>query len=59
MGAGTDGEADDDVNNCGIAMSHAYSVIAAFELKSGSTVDHKLYMIRNPWGEAFFNRTWN
>ena len=52
MGTGTDGAADDDVNECGIAMSHAYSVIAAFELKTGATVDHKLYMIRNPWGEA-------
>ena len=59
MGAGTDGTADSNNNICGIAMSHAYSVIAAFELKTGATVDHKMYMIRNPWGTANFNRTWN
>jgi len=59
MGTGTTGGADSDVNSCNVAMSHAYSLIAAFELKTGGTVDHKLYMIRNPWGQAFFNGTWS
>ena len=50
MGAGTIGDSDELLNECGIAQRHAYSLIAAFELKTGSTVDHKLYMVRNPWG---------
>lgn len=34
-------------------------MMAAFELKTGATVDHKLYMMRNPWGVSYFNKTWN
>lgn len=25
-------------------------MLAVFELKTGETVDHKMYMLRNPWG---------
>ena len=33
MGAGTAGNGDDTTRNeCGIAMSHAYSILAAFNL---------------------------
>lgn len=61
MGTGTFGASDQDLNECGVAFAHAYSLIAAFELMNadGVTVDHKLYMIRNPWGESFYNKTWN
>lgn len=60
MGAGTLGANDQLLNECGIAMGHAYSLIAAFELMNadGVTVDHKLYMMRNPWGMSFYNQTW-
>lgn len=58
MGAGTAGATDTATNACGIAMSHAYSLIAVFELKTGSTVDHKMYMLRNPWGISYFNQSW-
>ena len=58
MGAGTIGTSDTLLNECGIAQSHAYSLIAAFELKTSDTVDHKLYMMRNPWGISYFNQTW-
>lgn len=35
MGAGTDGGGNDQVqNSCGIGMSHAYSVMSAFQLTS-------------------------
>lgn len=59
LGTGTFGSSDEDLNSCGVATAHAYSLIAAFELKTGGTVDHKLYMIRNPWGISYYNQTWN
>lgn len=59
MGAGTIGTSDSLLNQCGVAQLHAYSLIAAFELKTGATVDHKLYMMRNPWGISYYNQSWN
>lgn len=59
MGAGTSGSSNRYNNICGITKRHAYSLIAAFELKTGDTVDHQLYMMRNPWGVSTFNLTWN
>ena len=59
MGAGTDGANDTSVNSCGIATGHAYSLIAAFELQTSGTTDHKMYMIRNPWGISTYTGAWN
>lgn len=58
MGAATGSGSDTTYNSYGIALGHAYSLIAAFELKTGSTVDHKMYMVRNPWGTSTYNGTW-
>jgi hypothetical protein len=54
LGAGTYGS-DDARNICNIVNGHAYSVISVFELKTGVTVDHKMYMVRNPWGITYYN----
>lgn len=59
MGADTRGGNDSTLNECGIPMGHAYSLISAFYLKTGSTIDHKVYMIRNPWGTTNFNQSLN
>lgn len=59
LGATTAGQSDEYLNECGIANAHAYTLISAFELKTGATVDHKMYMMRNPWGISYFNKTWN
>lgn len=59
MGAGTEGTTDTEMNSCGIATGHAYSLIATVELQTAGTTDHKLYMIRNPWGVSTYNGTWN
>lgn len=56
MGSGTAGGGNDQVqNSCGIAESHAYSIIAAFTLTeaNGNTVDALL--MRNPWGACYYN----
>jgi hypothetical protein len=46
---GVDGTGDDSkLNSCGVHVSHAYSVIKLFELKSGNKTDHKMLMIKNP-----------
>lgn len=52
LGAGTNGGADSTYNTCGVANGHAYTIISAFYLYDTdmTTVLHKLYMIRNPWG---------
>lgn len=57
LGAGTDGS-DTDLNSCNIVAGHAFSMIAAFELKTGQTVDHKLVMLRNPWHSTDYNGKW-
>jgi len=60
LGAGTAGGSDSTTNTCGIANGHAYTIISAFYLydTDGTTVLHKLYMVRNPWGVDYFTGTW-
>ena len=49
---------DSDYNQCGIAMSHAYSLITAFELQhNGETF--QLLMFRNPWSVSYYSGPWN
>jgi len=55
INVGTDGENDQDKNACGIATGHAYSVHDAFTVNEANGVTADLVMIRNPWGEAFYN----
>lgn len=56
MTAGTAGSGDDSVFNlCKIAMSHAYSVIGAFDMTDASSVVHNVIMVRNPWGVSYYN----
>jgi len=42
-------------------MMHAYSVLDTVELRNEETgeVEHRLFLIRNPWGVTSFNGTWN
>jgi len=59
IGVGTNGDGDDSVkNSCGIAESHAYSVLAVFEMNvSGTNVP--MIMIRNPWGSGTYTGPYN
>jgi hypothetical protein len=53
-GAGTAGSGNDqELNACGIAMSHAYSVLHAFTIGN-----ENMLMIRNPWGTADYTGPW-
>lgn len=36
-------------------MSHAYTILAAFQMTDASGVAHKCYLIRNPWGVTYYN----
>jgi len=59
MGAGTAGSGNDQENNaCGIAMSHAYSIITSFTMTDANAVAHEMLMIRNPWGSTGYSSTW-
>jgi len=59
MGAGTLGNGDDTEKNiCGIAKSHAYTILGAFTMVSNGQV-HKCLMIRNPWGLTTYNQEWS
>jgi len=40
-------------------MSHAYSVLAAFNMTDASNVVHRMLMIRNPWGSNGYSYTWS
>lgn len=39
-------------------MSHAYSLIAVFNMTDAAGTVHEMYMIRNPWGSNNYNYTW-
>ncbi len=50
MTAGTiDGE-DTDIMDCGLACGHAYSILAAFDVKLKNGKSIRLVKCRNPWG---------
>ena len=60
MTAGTAGQGDDSAfNACGIAKSHAYSLIAAFTMTDAASFEHRMLMIRNPWGENNYSWKWS
>lgn len=60
MGAGTAGSGNDQTqNSCGIAESHAYSIIAVFTMTDSSGVEHKCLLMRNPWGTCNYNQEWS
>jgi hypothetical protein len=55
MGAGTSGEGNDQVQNqCGIAKSHAYTIISTFIMDG-----EKMIMMRNPWGSTYYSGPWS
>jgi hypothetical protein len=58
MTAGTAGNGSDSYrNNCGIAMSHAYSILAPFTIVDNG-VTWKLLLARNPWGITMYTGDW-
>jgi len=60
MAVGTAGSGNDQhTNTCGIAMSHAYSMLAAFTMTDASNVAHKMLLLRNPWGTTGYSAGWN
>ena len=48
---------DSVYNGCGIAMSHAYSLITAFEVTHQGE-QHDLIMFRNPWSISYYEGPW-
>ena len=59
MGAATEGAGDDqDTNDCGVAMSHAYSIISAFTMEDSDSDEHRMLLMRNPWGENYYSWDW-
>jgi hypothetical protein len=58
MGAGTTGTSDRDTNDCGIAQRHAYSIMAVFEMTDGAN-NHRMIMLRNPWGATYYTDDWS
>ena len=58
VNVGTDGENDEDKNECGIATGHAYSVHDAFTITDADGKDVNLVMVRNPWGTAGYDKEW-
>jgi len=59
MAAGTGSGADSTYNVCGIPNGHAYSILAAFNMKDATGKVNSVYLIRNPWGvDTKYNQTW-
>lgn len=40
-------------------MSHAYTILSAFNMTDASGTVHKCLLIRNPWGVSYYTGTWN
>lgn len=59
MGAGTDGGNDQTTNSCGIANGHAYAIVSTFTMTDSSSVEHRMLMLRNPWGDTSYSHTWH
>lgn len=55
----TAGTNDSGRNACGIAESHAYSILEVFKMTDSSNVEHKMLMMRNPWGIGYYTGLWN
>jgi hypothetical protein len=55
------GYGGDDHSRKGLALNHAYSLIRAVQEKDEEGKEHKLVLIRNPWGERGWdgNGEWN
>ena len=58
MSAGTDGGSDSGRNACGIAEAHAYTILAAYKMTDSSSVEHKMVLLRNPWGVTDYSGAW-
>lgn len=60
MAITTGGDGDDSQpNDCGIAMSHAYSLISAFTMVDESGKEHFMMLVRNPWAENGYIDRWS
>ena len=59
LNIGTRVGSDKDMNECGVSFGHAYAVLALFDLTDDSGVEHNMFLIRNPWGEATYTDLWN
>ena len=60
MGGTTTGAGDDtEENSCGMAMSHAFSILAAFKVTELNGKETKLLLVRNPWGFQDYVGDWN
>jgi hypothetical protein len=60
MGAGTSGTGNNQVlNSCGLAESHAYSILAVFIMTDANNISHKCLLMRNPWGTSHYKLQWS
>ena len=59
MGATTASTGNNNVNSCGVSLSHAYSILSAFEMTDASGTKHKCLLMRNPWGYTQYSFTWS
>ena len=58
MGAGTTGENDSQITDCGIATGHAYSILEPFKMNVNGEIVNMLLM-RNPWGTTYYSGPWS
>lgn len=45
--------------NFGLISHHAYTILGVVELKAGDEVLHRLFKMRNPWGEEHYEGPWH
>jgi hypothetical protein len=60
VGAGSPGSGNDKAfTSCGINASHAYSLLAPFNMTDSAGKEWKMLMLRNPWRSGNYSGPWN
>lgn len=42
-----------------MAISHAYTILSAFEMTESNGTAHRMFLLRNPWGSSGYNYYWS
>ena len=60
MAAGTAGTRGiSQKNDCGIHMDHSYSILSVFTMTDQNGNEHKMLLMRDPFGETEYNWRWS
>lgn len=48
-----------EATKCGNREGHAYTLMGAFTMKDKQNKNYDIVIVRDPWGDSSYNRSWN